>query len=403
MQAGILRALREVAVSRPTIIVWSSAVFDNYYTAMVLPSASGRISRIPPTLPQLQLLLLLLLIVQQLPLRIMASQTVHYAQHHQSGGGMLDVRADFGAKGDAVCGPGPTSAPVCTGTDDHAAFQAAVVEAHESQRPLLIPSGTYLVNSPIVMALGATPPTKCSEALSASCPRRGRRHSADGVIKCDACMMGKNQVASKAAACTASEIQVWCAAAAAAATVNSSPPAPPSQTRRAGRQPVSVGGRGRVGEENVYGPLRITGDGMHQSVIVVGARFPKGSAVMSLPNTSSHIKFSHFTVAGGKHADFGIDAPQTFERSHFDSVGVNGAAAVVTIAMIRTHALPCQKRHVMMCIQWVPCCREAYAPSLCKRHHVYTVCVLHGRVCVLQAPVSLEYALLAGLTPSRTA
>ena len=54
--------------------------------------------------------------------------------------------------------------------------------------------------------------TKCSDALSASCPRSRGHRSAAGVIKCDACA-GKSQPALKAASCTASEIQEWCAAA----------------------------------------------------------------------------------------------------------------------------------------------------------------------------------------------
>ena len=200
----------------------------------------------------------------------------HTSSSPSAADGVLNVKTDFGAKGDATCGPGPTSAPVCVGTDDYSAIQAAVAEAYASQRPLLIPSGTYLVNSPIIMSLAT-----------------------------------------------------------AAATLGSVPQVSASRSFTgddARREPRSTKRRSRLGEENVYGPQRIFGEGLHQSVIVVGSHFPKCSAIISLPNTSSHIQFSHFTVAGGKHADIGIDAPQTFERSHFDSIGVNGTR----VAGIRT-------------------------------------------------------------------
>ena len=135
-----------------------------------------------------------------------------------AGSGMLNLKADFGAKGDASC-PWEVSVPVCTGTDDYAAIQAAVVEAYMSQQPLLIPSGTYLVNSPILMA---RPPA---------------------------------------------------------------PPLPHAPTTGAGRSPLLRRSTGRGNDiEGMYGPMRIIGDGMHQTVIVAGPRFPKGAAVLSLPN-----------------------------------------------------------------------------------------------------------------------
>ena len=201
-----------------------------------------------------------------------ASRVIIGARHPASIGpppsGMLNLKADFGAKGDAHCHAAPhTSVPMCSGTDDFDAIQAAVTRAYASQLPLLIPSGTYLVNSPIVMALAV------EEALAGQPPLQQQL------------------------------------------------PRP-----RGSRWPRAAGMRERVsdGEANVYGPLRITGDGMHQSVIVAGPHFPKGSAIMSLPNISNHIEFSHFTVSGVKRADIGIDSPQEIHRSHFDSIGVNG-------------------------------------------------------------------------------
>eukprot|EP01048_Picozoa_sp_COSAG05_P011173 COSAG05_NODE_1036_length_6076_cov_159.776476_4_plen_111_part_00 len=49
-------------------------------------------------------------------------------------------------------------------------------------------------------------------------------------------------------------------------------------------------------------------------------------AVISLPNITEYIEFSHFGVCGSKHklAKIGIDAPNTLTRSRFVSVSVNG-------------------------------------------------------------------------------
>ena len=52
---------------------------------------------------------------------------------------------------------------------------------------------------------------RCSETLFASCPAGGGKQlGGAGVVQCDACA-GKHQVALKAAGCTASEVQMWCA------------------------------------------------------------------------------------------------------------------------------------------------------------------------------------------------
>lgn len=154
-------------------------------------------------------------------------------------GGMLNLKADFDAKGDASC-PWEVSVPVCTGTDDYAAIQAAVVEAYRSQQPLLIPSGTYLVNSPILMARPPAPPL--SHVLSRTTTGRSA-------------LLRRN-----------------------------------------------IGGRGND-IEGMYGPMRIIGDGIHQSVIVAGPRFPKGAAVLSLPNGTSTCKRLLPALACVAHTD----------------------------------------------------------------------------------------------------
>lgn len=84
--------------------------------------------------------------------------------------------------------------------------------------------------------------------------------------------------------------------------------------------------QGRVARAHSTGgetraPLRLVGDGIHSTVLVAGAPM---QAVLSLPNISEHIEFSHFSVCGGKKlAKFGIDAPNTLIRSRFVGVGVN--------------------------------------------------------------------------------
>eukprot|EP01052_Picozoa_sp_SAG31_P071838 SAG31_NODE_30778_length_376_cov_0.747292_1_plen_91_part_10 len=87
----------------------------------------------------LQFLLLLL---------VMVEAETHSSRRHReappAGDGFLNAR-DFGAVGDAHrCGD------EWCGTDDAGALQAAITAAQTANRPLLLPSATYLINSTLV-------------------------------------------------------------------------------------------------------------------------------------------------------------------------------------------------------------------------------------------------------------
>lgn len=88
--------------------------------------------------------------------------------------------------------------------------------------------------------------------------------------------------------------------------------------RRAARQLAAA--RPVFSAAKMYSPLRMLGDGIEESVLVAGSSM---AAVLSLPNISQFVEFSHFGIDCNKSAHIGIDAPNTLIRSRIASVGVN--------------------------------------------------------------------------------
>ena len=146
-------------------------------------------------------------------------------------------------------------------TDDSAAVQRAVDAAQTQNLPLLLPAGTYLLTSSVTIRADVKPKVA---AMSGSSQRAARRAA-------------RRQLASARFTYSATQ---------------------------------------------VYSPLRMLGDGIEQSILVAGAPM---AAVLSLPNISQFIDFSHFGIDCNKSADIGIDAPNTLIRSRFASVGVNNS------------------------------------------------------------------------------
>jgi len=177
------------------------------------------------------------------------------ASHQLSPRGAGDMLSalDFGAKADGR-------------TDDSAAVQRAVDAAQTQNLPLLLPSGTYLLTSPVIVRADVKPKKpKGSAAMPGSSQQR--------------------------------------------------------IARRAARQQLAAASRPTSSATaQVYNPLRMMGDGIEQSVLVAGAPM---AAVISLPNISQFIDFSHFGIDCNKSAEIGIDAPNTLVRSRFVAVGVN--------------------------------------------------------------------------------
>jgi len=89
----------------------------------------------------------------------------------------------------------------------------------------------------------------------------------------------------------------------------------------------------RASAAQEYSALRMIGDGIEESIMVAGAPM---DAVLSLPNISQFIEFSHFGIDGNKSAQIGIDAPNTLIRSRFTAVGVNHSRTAGIRACART-------------------------------------------------------------------
>eukprot|EP01047_Picozoa_sp_COSAG01_P063789 COSAG01_NODE_8330_length_2826_cov_17.633297_2_plen_292_part_00 len=148
-------------------------------------------------------------------------------------------------------------------TDDSNAIQKAIDAAQSQNLPLLLPAGTYLLKSTVFVRADVKPKGTAAEPSGASWRGASRRSA-----------------------------------------------------RIAARQRLTRSGT----TQQAYSPLRMVGDGLEESVLVAGAPM---EAVISLPNISQFIEFSHFGIDGNKSAQIGIDAPNTLIRSRFTAVGVN--------------------------------------------------------------------------------
>ena len=186
---------------------------------------------------------------------------------------------DFGAKADGR-------------TDDRAAIQRAVDAAQTQNLPLLLPAGVYLLASPVVVRADVKPKVAAVSGTSRRAARRAARQLATWSL-CPLHSIDKSLYLASHLSAIRSTDSLTC-------------------THR----------RSTSSAAQVYSPLRMLGDGIEESVLVAGAPMV---AVLSLPNISQFIEFSHFGIDCNRTAEIGIDAPNTLVRSRFASVGVNNS------------------------------------------------------------------------------